>query len=247
MGQGGGTRLGTIAMPNGVGPGTAGSDAPRVLLIEDDEGMAEVLVRALGTDTFELTVANRGMRGLELASTEEFDLVILDLLLPDIDGISLLSRLMSVRPDQQVLVVSALSNVEAKVRCLDLGAADYLSKPFALDELVARTRARVRLGQHHGSSRFLGRGKLTLDLQRREATCDGRAVHLSTREFFLLEYLMRHEGQICTREEILESVWGYSHDPGTNVVDVYVRRLRQKIGELRIDTIRNVGYGIHDS
>ena len=217
---------------------------PRVLIIEDDEGFADVLVRALGTDAFDLTVVNKGMDGLEIAAEQEFDLLILDLLLPDIDGISLLRRLLAARPEQQVLIVSALSNVEAKVRCLDLGAADYLAKPFALDELVARVRARVRQGHSRESSRVLREGTLTLDIQRRVATSDGRVVHLSAREFFLLEYLMRHEGEICTREELLHSVWGYSHDPGTNVVDVYVRRLRRKIGEFRIETIRNVGYGL---
>jgi DNA-binding response OmpR family regulator len=245
MGYGGGVRLGNLAGSDRPTSTTVSTGVPRVLVIEDDEAFADVLARALGADDFELTLADRGMQGLELAAHEEFGLVILDLLLPDIDGISLLKRLLAVRPEQQVLIVSALSNVEAKVRCLDLGAADYLSKPFALDELLARTRARLRLGQARQTGRYYRQGTLTLDVQRRVATCEGRIVHLSEREFFLLEYLMRREGEVCTREEILESVWGYAHDPGTNVVDVYVRRLRQKIGELRIDTIRNVGYGIN--
>ena len=244
VGNGGARGLGAVAAPNGRTLAAPASDMPRVLIIEDDEGFADVLVRALGTDAFDLTVVNKGMDGLEIAAEQEFDLLILDLLLPDIDGISLLRRLLAARPEQQVLIVSALSNVEAKVRCLDLGAADYLAKPFALDELVARVRARVRQGHSRESSRVLREGTLTLDIQRRVATSDGRVVHLSAREFFLLEYLMRHEGEICTREELLHSVWGYSHDPGTNVVDVYVRRLRRKIGEFRIETIRNVGYGL---
>ena len=246
MRHGGGARLGNLAEPNGVATTTVAVDVPRVLVIEDDEGLSDILVRALGTDQFDLTVAGRGLRGLELAANERFDLVILDLLLPDIDGISLLTRLLSVRPDQQVMVVSALSSVEAKVRCLDLGAADYLSKPFALDEFVARARARLRLGLTHDRDHILARGGLTLDVQRRTATCNGRSIQLSTREFFLLEYLMRHEGAVCRRDEILRDVWGYAHDPGTNVVDVYVRRLRRKIGELGIETIRNVGYSLRD-
>ncbi len=239
--------LTTGAVSTGGTLGAPEPGAPRVLVIEDDEGLADILVRALGEDNFELTVTSRGMHGLELASAEEFNLVILDLLLPDIDGITLLQRLMATRPEQQVLIVSALSNVEAKVRCLDLGAADYLAKPFALDELVARARARIRPGRAQGSGRFLREGTLALDVQRRVATCDGRTVHLSGREFFLLEYLMRHQGEVCTREELLQSVWGYSHDPRTNIVDVYIRRLRQKIGELRIDTIRNIGYGLREA
>ena len=247
MRHGGGAGLGNLAEPEGVAVRAVEVDVPRVLVIEDDEGLSDILVRALGADQFDLTVANRGSRGLELATAESFDLVILDLLLPDTDGISLLTRLMSVRPDQQVLVVSALSNVEAKVRCLDLGAADYLSKPFALDELVARARARLRLRSPLEERQILVRGVLRLDVQRRTTTCDGATIHLSTREFVLLEYLMRHEGGVCKREEILRDVWGYTHDPGTNVVDVYVRRLRRKIGELRIETIRNVGYSLHDA
>ena len=245
MRHGGATGLGIVAEPNGTKATAVAAAMPHVLVIEDDDGLSEILVRALGNDQFDLTVANRGLHGLELAAAKKFSLVILDLLLPDIDGISLLSRLMSARPEQQVMVVSALSNVEAKVRCLDLGAADYLSKPFALDEFVARARARVRLGTHE-SGQILSRGTVTLDVQRRTATCIGRLVPLSTREFFLLEYLMRHEGGVCTRESILHDVWGYAHDPGTNVVDVYIRRLRQKIGELRIGTIRNVGYSFQD-
>ena len=241
VGEGG---SGTTAVLNGTTRTAAAPASIRVLAIEDDEGVAGVMVRALEGESFELTVESRGLRGLELAVREDFNLVMLDLLLPDIDGASVLQRLMIAKPEQQVLVLSALSNVEAKVRCLDLGAADYLSKPFALDELVARVRARIRPGVSRQAGRFLHDGTLSLDVQRRTVTCEGRTVHLSAREFFLLEYLMLHEGEACTREEILGSVWGYSHDPCTNVVDVYVRRLRRKIGDFRIDTIRNVGYGL---
>ena len=166
----------------------------------------------------------------------------LDLLLPDIDGLSVLQRLMHVRADQEVLVVSALSNVEAKVRCLDLGAADYLAKPFALEELAARVSARIRRTEGRGGDWYLSHNALTLDLQKRVALVDGRTVPLSSREFFLLEYLMRHEGSVCTRKDLLHDIWGYAFDPGTNVVDVYIRRLRQKVGSCHIETVRNVGY-----
>ena len=222
--------------------GAADSTKPRVLVIEDDSAVADVLVRTLESRGFAVTVAERGVQGLELARTGDYALVLLDLLLPDLDGVSVLERLMSVRSAQQVLVLSALSNVEAKVQCLELGAADYLAKPFALEELVARVRARVRLGDGATGERYLRDGALTLDLQRRLAHSDGKAIPLSSREFFLLEYLMRHEGQVCSRKDLLEYIWGYTFDPGTNVVDVYVRRLRLKLGSHRIETVRNVGY-----
>lgn len=211
-------------------------------MIEDDPGVADVLVRTLEACGFDLAVAERGVPGLELARTGDFALIVLDLLLPDLDGISVLERLMSARSEQAVIVVSALSNVDAKVQCLDLGAADYLAKPFALEEFVARVRARVRLGHVAPTDRCLHDGALTLDLQRRLALIDGKAIPLSSREFFLLEHLMRHKGEVCSRKDLLEVVWGYTFDPGTNVVDVYVRRLRQKLGSSQIETVRNVGY-----
>ena len=215
----------------------------KILVIEDDAGVADVIVRTLEGRGFAVTVADKGAQGLELARANDFDLVLLDLLLPDLDGLSVLERLMTVRDERpQVLILSALSNVEAKVRCLDLGAADYLAKPFALEELVARVSARVRRSDAKSSDRYLRDATLTLDLQRRLALVDGKAIPLSSREFFLLEHLMRHEGQVCTRKELLEDIWGYTFDPGTNVVDVYIRRLRQKVTSANIETVRNVGY-----
>jgi two-component system OmpR family response regulator len=214
----------------------------KILVIEDDAGVADVVLRTLEGRGYVVTVADRGVDGLELARVGDFDLVLLDLLLPDLDGLSVLERLMLVRSEQQVLILSALSNVEAKVRCLDLGAADYLAKPFALEELVARVSARIRGNDTRPSQRFLRDATLTLDLQRRLALVDGKAIPLSSREFFLLEYLLRHEGRVCTRKQLLEDIWGYTFDPGTNVVDVYVRRLRQKVGSCHIETVRNVGY-----
>jgi DNA-binding response OmpR family regulator len=214
----------------------------RILVIEDDPGVADIVVRTLEKRGYDVFVSDNGTEGLEQARTGNFDLVLLDLLLPDLDGLSVLERLIAVRSEQQVLILSALSNVEAKVRCLDLGAADYLAKPFALEELVARVSARIRGNDASSNQRFLRDATLTLDLQRRLALVDGKAVPLSSREFFLLEYLLRHEGRVCTRKQLLEDIWGYTFDPGTNVVDVYVRRLRQKVGSCHIETVRNVGY-----
>lgn len=218
-----------------------------ILVVEDDGGFADVVYRTLHGNGYATTIATRGLDALERLRTGEYDLVLLDLMLPDVDGVTLLERVLSIRPEQRVIVVSALSSVEAKVRCLDLGAVDYLAKPFALDELVARVRARVRSNETRTSDRYIHDRAMTLDLQRRTAVVQGRAVPLSAREFFLLEYLMRHKDEVCSRKDLLEHVWGYTFDPGTNVVDVYVRRVRKKLGTCRIETIRNVGYCLVDS
>ena len=214
--------------------------AESVLVIEDDPGVADILLRSLRAEGFRAQHAAEGRRGLDLALAESFSLVVLDLLLPDIDGLSVLRRLVERRVEQHVLVLSSLSSAETKVRCLDAGAADYLVKPFALHEFAARVRAQVRTVRIHSEAAKDERA--VLDLMRREAIFDGRAIRLSDREFVLLDYLLGRQGEICSRSEILASVWNIAFDPGTNVVDVYIRRLRRKIGDGRIETIRNVGY-----
>jgi DNA-binding response OmpR family regulator len=214
----------------------------RILIVEDEARIASFLGRALTSCGFEVEWANDGDAALKKLTQVSYDLVLLDLLLPSVDGFSVLRELTAVGPDQQVLVLSALSDVESKVRCFELGASDYLTKPFSIAELVARVRARVQHESDRVDARFLEQGGLKLDLRRRVAISNGRPVNLSTREFLLLEYLMRKEGDVCTRQELLAAVWGYTFDPGTNVVDVYVRRLRSKVGREIIETIRNVGY-----
>lgn len=214
----------------------------RVLVVEDEERIESFLRRALTSCGFDVVSARDGDAALEACRREAFDLVLLDLLLPKTDGFSFLEQIYDVRPEQEVLVLSALSDVESKVRCLELGAADYVTKPFVLAELMARIRTRVRRAKAISGTRFLDSGALQLDLHRRIALTNGRKIELSTREFLLLEYLMRKDGDVCTREELLASVWGFTFDPGTNVVDVYVRRLRSKIGVEVIETVRNVGY-----
>ena len=166
----------------------------------------------------------------------------LDLLLPRIDGVTVLQELMESRPSQRVLVLSALSDVETKVRCLEFGASDYVSKPFSLAELVARIRARLRQPASGPDQQVLRLRGVTLDLTRRVANSGDGPVALSEREFLLLEYLMRRDGDVCTRQRLLADVWGYSFDPGSNVVDVCVGRLRAKLGADVIETVRNVGY-----
>ena len=214
----------------------------RVLVIDDEPRIVSFVSRALSAEGFQVDGVHDGIRALEMASSGSYELIVLDLLLPHLDGMSVLQGLMETRPDQRVLVLSALSDVETKVRCLELGASDYLSKPFSLAELVARVRARLRqpsVAPHH---RFLRNGPFTLDLSRRTVEMNGRSVTLSEREFLLLEHLMRQEGEVCSRQRLLADVWGYSFDPGSNVVDVCVGRLRSKLGGDVIETVRNVGY-----
>jgi DNA-binding response OmpR family regulator len=217
----------------------------RVLVVDDEPRIVSFVSRALTAEGFQVDGAHDGGRALELATTGSYELVVLDLLLPNVDGMTVLQDLMEQRPDQRVLVLSALSDVETKVRCLEFGASDYLSKPFSLAELIARVRARLRQPGAGPRHRFLRGGDLTLDLTRRIAETNGRHVPLSEREFLLLEYLMRQDGDVCSRERLLAEVWDYSFDPGSNVVDVCVGRLRSKLGGDVIETVRNVGYRFH--
>jgi two-component system copper resistance phosphate regulon response regulator CusR len=200
------------------------------------------VTRALTSEGFRVDAALDGRKALELATRQRYDLVVLDLLLPEVDGIEVLQGLIEHRPDQRVLVLSALSDVDTKVRCLELGASDFLSKPFSLAELIARMRARLRQPAAGPRHRYLDAGGLRLDLTKRVAELDGRRVPLGEREFQLLEYLVRQDGEVSSRGRLLSEVWGYSFDPGSNVVDVCVGRLRAKLGAATIETVRNVGY-----
>jgi DNA-binding response OmpR family regulator len=152
---------------------------------------------------------------------------------------------MTRRPRQLVVVLSALSDVDTKVRCFGLGAVDYIAKPFALAELLARVHARLRTNGAADDDSVMRAGGIALDVRRRAADAGGGPVGVSGREFLLLQHLMGRAGEVCTREEILADVWGCSFDPGTNVVDVYIRRLRAKLGPLMIETVRNVGYCVN--
>ena len=214
----------------------------KVLVVDDEPRIVNFVSRALAAEGFQVDGAHDGARALELATGRRYELVVLDLLLPQLDGMSVLQGLMEHRPEQRVLVLSALSDVETKVRCLEFGASDYLTKPFSLAELIARVRARLRQPAAGPRHRFLDAGGLRLDLTRRVAEVDGRRATLSEREFLLLEHLMRADGDVCSRQQLLADVWGYSFDPGSNVVDVCVGRLRTKLGAGVIETVRNVGY-----
>jgi DNA-binding response OmpR family regulator len=214
----------------------------RVLVVDDEPRIAGFVSRALSAEGFQVDAAPDGVRGLELARSGRYELVVLDLLLPGRDGVSVLRDLMESRPDQRVLVLSALMDVENKVECLELGASDYLPKPFALAELVARVRARLRQPASGPDERQLRLGGVTLDLERRRADAGSGSVTLSEREFLLLRQLMLKGGEVCTRQRLLEDVWGYAFDPGSNVVDVCVGRLRAKLDSDVIETVRGVGY-----
>jgi len=214
----------------------------RILVIDDEPRIVHFVSRALEAEGYGVDAAYDGESGLRLAQQGRHELILLDLLLPSMNGISVLKGILKARPEQRVLVLSALSDVQSKVRCLELGASDYLPKPFALAELLARVRARLRQPAGTQPERVLNAGGVTLELLRRTADAGTGPISLSEREFLLLQHFMRRNSEVCTREELLDDVWGYTFDPGTNVVDVYVGRLRAKLGADVIETVRNVGY-----
>jgi two-component system, OmpR family, response regulator len=217
---------------------------PSVLVIDDEPRIVSFVRRALQSQGLQAAGATDGARGLELTLTGRYDLVLLDLVMPAMEGAEVLAETMRRRPEQAVMVLSALSDVDTKVRCFGLGATDYLAKPFALAELLARVHACLRPGGVRGDDAVVRAGGITLDLRRRTADVGIGPIPVSGREFLLLQHLMTRAGDVCTRQELLSEVWGYAFDPGTNVVDVYVRRLRAKLGPLAIATVRNVGYRV---
>jgi DNA-binding response OmpR family regulator len=213
----------------------------RLLIVEDEDRIASFLVKGLRAHGYAVTLARTGRDGLRLAGELEPDGVILDLGLPDIDGVEVLRRLRSRRSAMPVLVLTARDQVRDKVQGLDLGADDYLTKPFAFDELLARLRARLR-PRDAAEASVLRAGAVSLDLHSRRARVGDREVDLTAREFALLETFLRHPGQVLSREQVLSRVWGLDFDPESNVVDVYVRYLRRKLGGEVIETVRGMGY-----
>ena len=215
----------------------------RILVIEDEPRILAFLARGLEAEGFLVRAAANGPEGLKRALNDPCDLVILDLLLPGIDGLSLLREVQCRRPELPVVIVSARSDLQTKLRGFGLGASDYLAKPFSLDELVARIRVQLRRTRSVNSSDALRAGTLTLDVARRQARLGAVITDLSDREFRLLHHLVEHTGEVVSRERLLSEVWGYHFDPGSNVVEVCVRRLRKKLGpEAPIETVRHAGY-----
>jgi DNA-binding response OmpR family regulator len=219
----------------------------RVLVIEDEPRVAHLVRRALERDMHVVDVAGDGTEGLSLAQSGRFDAVVLDILLPGMNGIEVCRRLRANNVATPVLMLTARDAVEQRVQGLDAGADDYLTKPFAIAELQARVRALSRRrGDLEGE--VLRTADLELDRNRHEARRDGKVIDLSKREFMLLEYLLRNKGRILTRQQVLDHVWGYDYDPSTNLVDLYIHYLRKKVengtGQRLLKTVRGVGYGI---
>jgi DNA-binding response OmpR family regulator len=215
----------------------------RVLVIDDEPGVLGFVSRALRDEGVDVDTADAGDVGYQLALSRAYRLVILDLLMPGVDGMTVLKGLLRHRPDQAVLVLSCLTDTSSKVRALDLGAADYLGKPFALSELLARVRARMRVPTARDGYMLTARS-FELDPFRHEVRTSDKRVLLTPREAALLGELVHHAGQSVSKRQLLSEVWGYDFDPETNVVDVYVRRIRKKLGPTVISTVRGVGYGV---
>jgi len=214
-----------------------------ILVIEDEPRILAFLARGLEAEGFTVDGAGDGRAGIARAAGCQYDLVILDLLLPGLDGFTVLRELQREQPELPVVIVFARSDLETKLRGLDFGACDYVSKPFSLDELLARVRAQLRRGRPVENGTVVRAGSLSLDVAKRQARLGEVVAELSDREFRLLHHLVRHEGEVVSRERLLADVWGYHFDPRSNVVDVCVRRLRQKLGSRApIETVRHGGY-----
>jgi DNA-binding response OmpR family regulator len=220
-----------------------------ILIVEDEAGIADFLARGLEAEGYGVAVATDGIAGEQLALSSTTDLVILDRMLPGRDGTEVLAAIRRAKPALPVILLTAKAEVSDRVEGLDLGATDYVTKPFAFDELLARIRVRFRESDSRSETSLEAAG-IRLNLITREASRGGRAVRLPEREAELLAHLMRHAGRVCTREEILSAVWDYEHDPGTNVVQVYVGYLRRKLSlpgsPAPIETVRSVGYRLRE-
>jgi DNA-binding response OmpR family regulator len=220
-----------------------------ILVVEDEEAIADFLRRGLEAEGYRVSAAADGIEAERLALDGSFGLVILDRMLPGRDGLDVLSAIRREKPSLPVILLTAKGEVDERVEGLDSGATDYVAKPFSFEELLARIRAHLRAAEAETTTVLEAAG-IRLDLISRQAERDGATVHLPEREAELLAYLIRHKGQVCTREEILGAVWGYDHDPGTNVVQVYVGYLRRKLGRpgspTPIETVRSVGYRLKE-
>ncbi|MEF8816315.1 MAG: response regulator transcription factor [Salinibacter sp.] len=222
------------------------SDAPHLLLVEDEPDVASFVRQGLEEEGYEVSWAEAGRRGLEYAQQGGIDLVLLDLRLPDLSGLEVCERLRLHRPEVPILMLTALDAVEDRVRGLRAGADDYLPKPFAFDELVARIEALLRRMDRSSEPGRVEDGPLVLDPAARTCTFDGTQVDLTPTEFDLLAFLMARKGQALSRETIHQDVWGHDFDRGTNLIDVYVNYLRRKLDEVGceapIETVRGIGY-----
>jgi DNA-binding response OmpR family regulator len=213
----------------------------RVLIVEDEPRIASFLEKGLRAAGYVTTVIDNGVDVVAYARDDDFDLLVLDLGLPGQDGLAALKQVRSRGERLPVIVLTARDGVPDRVAGLDLGADDYVTKPFSFEELLARVRARLR-DRGEATSTVLEAGSVRLDLVARRATVAGQETELTAREFLLAELFLRHPGQVLSREQILDRVWGLGHDPGSNIVDVYIGYLRRKLGGDVIQTVRGMGY-----
>ena len=218
----------------------------QILIAEDEERIAAFIAKGLHAEGFATTAVPSGEQALALARTGEYALLVLDLGLTDIDGFDVLRQLRETGEQIPVIILTARSSVTDTVAGLQSGADDYMSKPFRFEELLARVRLRLRPPQATGEIATLTHGGLELDLRTRRMRVGDREVDLSAREFALAETFLRHPGHVLSREQLLSQVWGYDFDPGSNVVDVYVRYLRNKVGPEHVVTVRGMGYRLVD-
>jgi DNA-binding response OmpR family regulator len=225
--------------------GANGAERARILLVEDEPGIVDFVQRGFEADGFAVEAALDGVEGERLALAGNFDAIVLDLMLPGRDGLEVLASVRRAKPEVPVIVLTARGEIEDRVAGLDAGAVDYLVKPFSLAELLARVRAQLRVVAQTSATTLRG-ADIEANLLTRKVRRGDASVQLSSTEFELLVYLLRHCGQVLSREQILSAVWGYEHDPATNVVDVYIGYLRRKLARrddpAPIFTVRAVGY-----
>ena len=223
----------------------------RVLLVEDDEKLASYIEKGLKEAGFAVDRAEQGDEGLRLVLRSSYDVAIVDVMLPQLDGLTLIDRMRARKVLTPVLILSAKRSVDDRVRGLQTGGDDYLTKPFSFAELLARIQALIRRANHESEPTCLIVGELSIDLLRREVIRSGTKIDLQPREFALLEYLMRNDGRVVSKTMIIEHVWGYGFDPLTNIVDVVISRLRNKVDrdfdQKLIHTFRGVGYALKAS
>jgi len=231
-------------------PGTGAYDRlVRILLVEDERGIADFVERALRAQGHDVEVATDGLDGARRALSGDRDLVILDVMLPRRSGLDVLREIRRTEPALPVIMLTARAQVADKVEGLDAGATDYITKPFSVEELLARVRAHLRTPAQVAATRLDAAG-IEMDLLRRAVSREGAPIQLSAKEFDLLAYFVQQPGIVLSREQILTAVWGYDHDPGTNIVDVYVGYLRRKLARAGdpapIETVRSVGYRLRE-
>ncbi|MCM1984465.1 response regulator transcription factor [Lyngbya confervoides] len=219
----------------------------QILVIEDEPRIASFVEKGLKSEGYAVTLSETAAEGINWATQLNFDLVILDLGLPDQDGLEVLQTLKGQGVKTPIIILTARDDIDDKVTGLELGADDYMTKPFSFKELLARIKVRLRISQSesHQSPSTLRVGSVVLDLKSRKAKLGDEWIELPTREFTLAETFFRHPGQVLSRQQLLDQVWGYDYDPGSNIVDVYVGYLRKRLGNNLIETVRGAGYRLN--